>query len=125
MMKLVQISERDKVILGACAAGSSIGKKSIADATALFKANEKLGIDGKQADIEKISDVPEPYELEDSELAALKSMFEEGRGGLRQTQIVLKAIINCSSHIEGAVDCDELKQAKADVKKESTSALDA
>lgn len=119
-MKQVFISERDKAILGACAVGAVVGKKSIADMQALFNANRKLGIDGKQRDIEQASREPVPYELENAELTALKSMFEEGRGGLRSIQQVLEAVLDCNAHLEGAVPVDELKREKQKASKTET-----
>ena len=103
-MKKVQLSEKDRAILKGCAIGSSIGKSSIADLRALLKANEKLSIDSASNDIDQADGAVAEYLLEDAELAAIKTMYEEGRAGLRKTHVVVAAVVACIDHIEAAQD---------------------
>lgn len=103
-MKMVQISERDRAILKACAMSSVIGKASVADMQALYNANTKIDTSTAPTDIDTCSDEAKRYDLEDAEVAALKALFADARGNLRRSQEVLKGALDCHAHLEDAKD---------------------
>ena len=100
-MKTVQVTEKDRAILKACAISSVIGERtSIENVRALFNANEKLDIDSAPNDIDAASrEKTLECDLEDAQLNAVKSMFEQGRKNLRQSQAVLSAVLACDAHL--------------------------
>lgn len=113
-MKTVQVTEKDRAILKACAISSVIGERtSIDNVRSLFKANDKLKVDDAPTDIDAASgEKTLTADLEDAELAALKAMCIQGRKNLRSTQVVLRAVLDCDAHLEAAKEKSEEKPAK-------------
>jgi hypothetical protein len=103
-MKTVHISERDRAILKGCCVASVQGKTSIDDMQALYDANQKIKTNSAPVDIETTSEVPNEYNLEDAQLAALKRVFAEGRPNLRNSDPVVKGCLDLHAHLEAAKD---------------------
>lgn len=122
-MKRVQLTEMDLIILKGCCRSTTQKDRSMDEVVALCEAVKKCGLpdvdDERALDDVSTDTIVVDVNMENSEHTAIKRLFKEGRGNLRNEFKLLLATPGCDERLNKAKDVEDEKPTPKVVTKEA------